>query len=101
MRKIDEIENKIFYAREKIKEMEKVIKTSLPELVDAHLEEKGLVKGKTIVTKGGEDYLVAGLQCTETGVAFKGKWLTGYKIKKDGTAGIRLTNIYDGWTVKE
>lgn len=101
MRKIDEIKNKIFDARKKIQEMEKIIKNSIPELVDAYLEEKGLIKGKTIVTNDGCDYLVAGVYCGYTGLIFDGDWLTGYKIKKDGTPGTILTTIYKGWKIVE
>lgn len=97
MRKIDEIENKIFDARKKIQEMEKIIKNSIPELVDAYLEEKGLIKGKTIVTNDGDNYLVAGVYCGDLGVIFNGDWLTGYKIKKDGTPGSQLKTIHKGW----
>ena len=101
MNKIDEIENKIFYNQQKIKQLQKEIKDLMPQLVDAYLDKHGLVKNKTLVESQGEKYIVQGIYCNESGVAFKGDWLTGYKIKKDGTPGSQLKSIYTGWKVVE
>lgn len=101
MRKIDVIENKMFDNIQEIKRLEQANKDLIAPLINAYLDEKGLVKGKTIVTKDGEDYLVDGIYCNENGVAFKGDWLTGYKIKKDGNPGSQLKTIYNGWKIVE
>lgn len=97
---ITEIENKIFNNRQKIIRADQEIKQLLPLLVDAYLTEKGLVKGTTRVRdRAGNEYIVDGFYTTETGVYLNGAWLTGYKIKKDGTPGQRLTTIYSGWEI--
>lgn len=99
MSKIDVIENEIYDCRKKIEHYQSEIKRLLPELEDAYLEHKNLVRGKTVVTVGVEKYIVQGIYCTETGVALNGDWLVGYRIKKDGTPGSRLTTIYKGWVI--
>lgn len=99
MNKIDTIENKIFDNKQKIKKLGKEIEDLMPQLVDAYLDKQGLVKNQTIVDFGGEKYLVAGIYCNETSVAFNGDWLTGYKIKKDGKPGSQLKTIYNGWKI--
>lgn len=101
MNKIDEIENKIFDNQRMIKKLGQEIEDLMPQLVDAYLDEKGLVKNKTIVQFGSDKYVVEGVYCNEAGVAFRGQWLTGYKIKKDGTPGSQLKTIYDGWKIVE
>lgn len=99
MGKIDVIENEIYDCQKKIEQFRSEIKRLLPELEDAYLEHKNLVRGKTVVTAGREKYIVQGVYCTENGVAFRSDWLTGYRIKKDGTPGSRLTTIYKGWVI--
>lgn len=66
-----------------------------------HTLDKGLTRGKSIVVYNNEKYLVQGIYCNETGVALNGSWLTGYKIKKDGTPGSQLKTIYSGWTLTD
>lgn len=101
MTKIDELENKIFDACATIKKLKQEIAASIPHLSDAYLDKMGLTKNASIVEHRGDEYLVSGVHCTETGVYSKGIWLEGYKIKKDGTPGSRLTTIYDGWSIKK
>ncbi len=101
MSNIDKIENKIFDNQQRIRQLERETKSLLPQLIDAYMDKKGLVKNKTIVEFRGDKYLVNGIYCTETGVYSQGSWLTGYKIKKDGTPGSQIKTIYSGWKVVE
>ena len=100
MNQIDEIENDIHNSQQEIANLKIKMVILLAELVQAYMVELGLEKGKTVVKQGGDRYVVNGIYCTESGIYGGGKWLTGYKIKKDGTTGVQLKTITSGWVIE-
>lgn len=101
MDKIDELENRIHDNQRIIENKQNEIRSILAELVEGYMDNLGLISGKTIVEQRGDRYVVKGMYCSETHVLRGGKWLTGYKIKKNGEPGVQLVTIYDGWRIVE
>ena len=102
MNKIDQIRNKMTDICAQITNLEKQFACLIIQEQNAYLELKGIEKGKTVIIgKDGSEYIVEGVYSGSNGVIFKGDWLTGFKIKKDGTPGTQLKTIYSPWVIKQ
>ena len=71
------------------------VRQELREVKLAKAKEKfGVDIGVRVSNKVGQEYIVASIDCK-----WDKPWLQGNPIKKDGTTGKAIRNLYGNWTV--